>query len=59
MFLRGVGNVLDPVTRVRPVPTYGQIDFKTGGCVDDLSLAGNYPIGGCGTAPATTRCRSA
>jgi hypothetical protein len=50
MFLRGVGNVLDPVTRVRPVPTYGQIDFKTGGCVDDLSLAGKYPIGGCGTA---------
>ena len=50
MFLRGVGNVLDPVTRVRPVPTYGQIDFKTGGCVDDVRLAGAYPIGGCGTA---------
>ena len=50
MFLRGVGNVLDPVTRVRPVPSYGQIDFKTGGCVDALSLAGKYPIGGCGTA---------
>ena len=50
MFLRGVGNVLDPVTRVRPVPSYGQIDFKTGGCVDALSLAGIYGIGGCGTA---------
>jgi hypothetical protein len=50
MFLRGVGNVLDPVTRVRPVPSYGQIDFKTGGCVDDVSLAGKYGIGGCGTA---------
>jgi len=35
---------------VRPVPTYGQIDFKTGGCVDAVSLAGKYPIGGCGTA---------
>ena len=50
MFLRGVGNVLDPVTRVRPAPSYGQIDFKTGGCVDDIQLAGRYPIGGCGTA---------
>lgn len=50
MFLRGVGNVLDPVTRVRPVPSYGQIDFKTGGCVDGISLAGTYPIGGCGRA---------
>jgi len=50
MFLRGVGNVLDPVTRVRPVPTYGQIDFKTGGCVDDISLAGRFPLSGCGRA---------
>jgi len=50
MFLRGVGNVLDPVTRVRPVPEYGQIDFKTGGCVDDISLAGRYDIAGCGRA---------
>ena len=50
MFLRGVGNVLDPVTRVRPVPSYGQIDFKTGGCVDGLELAGIYGTGGCGTA---------
>jgi hypothetical protein len=50
MFLRGVGNVLDPVTRVRPVPNYGQIDFKTGGCVDDLALAGRYDLSGCGHA---------
>ena len=58
MFLRGVGNVLDPVTRVRPVPTYGQIDFKTAGCVDDVDFAGIYPTAAAG-APATMRCRSA
>ncbi len=50
MFLRGVGNVLDPVTRVRLVPNYGQIDFKTAGCVDGISLGGVYPMTGCGTA---------
>jgi hypothetical protein len=50
MFLRGVGNVLDPVTRVRLVPNYGQIDFKTAGCVDDLKLGGVYAMKGCGTA---------
>ncbi len=50
MFLRGVGNVLDPVTRVRPVPRYGQIDFKTAGCVDAVDLAGIYPTAGCGNA---------
>ncbi len=38
MFLRGVGNVLDPVTRVRPVPSYGQIDFKTAACLDGVDL---------------------
>jgi hypothetical protein len=48
MFLRGVGNVLDPVTRVRPAPSFGQIDFKTGGCVDGLAFAGRYAISGCG-----------
>ena len=41
MFLRGVGNVLDPVTRVRLVPNYGQIDFKTAGCVDGTRSAGS------------------
>ena len=50
MFLRGVGNVLDPVTRARLVPNYGQIDFKTAGCVDGISLGGVYPMTGCGTA---------
>ena len=59
MFLRGVGNMLDPVTRVRPVPSYGQIDFKTAGCVDDLSLDGHYADQRLRHAPATTRCSSA
>ncbi len=65
MFLRGVGNVLDPITRVRPAPSYGQIDFKTAGCVDGIKLAGKYPIAGCGTSTydalqvsATRRFRS-
>jgi hypothetical protein len=49
MFLRGVGNVLDPVTRVRLVPSYGQVDFKTAGCLDDVDL-GVYPTAGCGRA---------
>lgn len=49
MFLRGVGNILDPVTRVRPVPSFGQIDYKTAGCVDGLTIA-NYPVSGCGYA---------
>jgi hypothetical protein len=50
MFLRGVGNVLDPVTRARLVPNYGQIDFKTAGCVNDISLGGVYQLTGCGKA---------
>ena len=58
MFLRGVGNVLDPMTRVRPAPSYGQIDFKTGGCVDGLSLAGKYQSAAV-ARHSTTRCRSA
>ena len=49
MFLRGVGNILDPVTRVRPAPSFGQIDYKTAGCVDGLTIA-NYPVSGCGYA---------
>jgi hypothetical protein len=49
MFLRGVGNVLNPVTRVRPVPSFGQIDYKTAGCVDGLTIAG-FPVSGCGYA---------
>jgi len=49
MFLRGVGNTLDINTRARPVPSFGQIDYKTAGCVDGLSIAG-YPVTGCGKA---------
>ena len=59
MFLRGVGNVLDPVTRVRLVPNYGQIDFKTAGCVDGSKLGGVYPTSGLRHGAATTRCSSA
>ncbi len=49
MFLRGVGNILNPATRVRPVPSFGQIDYKTAGCVDGLTIAG-FPVSGCGYA---------
>jgi len=64
MFLRGVANTLDLTTRVRQVPSYGQIDYKTSGCVDDLTINGNA-IHGCGRAiyhalqlSATRRFRS-
>ena len=49
MFLRGVANTLDPVTRVRPQPSFGQIDYKTSGCLDGLVINGNA-ITGCGEA---------
>jgi len=49
MFLRGVGNILNVNTRARLQPTYGQIDYKTAGCVDGLTIAG-YPVTGCGYA---------
>jgi outer membrane receptor protein involved in Fe transport len=49
MFLRGVANTMDPVTRIRPVPAYGQIDYKTSGCLDGLVINGNA-ITGCGEA---------
>jgi len=49
MFLRGVGNTLDPVTRTRLVPTYGQIDYKTSGCLDGLVISGQA-VKGCGYA---------
>ena len=49
MFLRGVGNTLDPVTRVRLQPTYGQVDYKTSGCLDGLTIAGQA-VSGCGYA---------
>ena len=31
LFLRGVANLFDPVTQLRPRPEYGQVDFKTSG----------------------------
>ena len=64
MFLRGVGNTLDLVTRQRLQPNYGQIDYKTGGCLDGLTIAGQA-VHGCGYAEynalqisATRRFRS-
>lgn len=64
MFLRGVANVLDFNTRVRPQPSYGQIDYKTSGCVDGLVVNGQA-LSGCGRASydalqlsATRRFRS-
>lgn len=49
MFLRGVANVFDDATRVRPFPAVGQVDFKTSGCLDGLTLTGR-PVTGCGRA---------
>ncbi len=49
MFLRGVANTLDFNTRTRLVPTYGQIDYKTSGCVDGLTINGKA-LAGCGEA---------
>jgi hypothetical protein len=64
MFLRGVANTLDPITRARPVPSVGQVDYKTSGCLDGLVINGNA-ITGCGRASynalqlsATRRFRS-
>ena len=48
MFLRGVANIIDPVTRVRPVPSFGQIDYKTSGCLD--GTINGYGVSGCGKA---------
>ena len=41
MFLRGVANTFDNATRVRPVPSVGQVDYKTSGCLDGLVINGN------------------
>jgi len=64
MFLRGVANTFDNVTRVRQVPSVGQVDYKTSGCVDGLVINGNS-ISGCGRSQydalqisATRRFRS-
>ena len=42
-------NTFDNVTRVRPVPAVGQVDYKTSGCLDGLVINGNA-ISGCGEA---------
>jgi len=49
MFLRGVANTLSFATRVREVPSVGQVDYKTSGCLDGLVINGNT-ITGCGRA---------
>ncbi len=49
MFLRGVANTLSFDTRAREVPSVGQVDYKTSGCVDGLVINGNA-IRGCGYA---------
>jgi len=49
MFLRGVANTLDFNTRTRQQPAYGQIDYKTAGCLDGLVI-NNQAIHGCGRA---------
>jgi hypothetical protein len=49
MFLRGVANTLDLNTRVRQAPAVGQVDYKTSGCLDGLTVNGQA-ITGCGRA---------
>jgi hypothetical protein len=49
MFLRGVGNTLDFNTRTRLAPTVGQVDYKTSGCLDGLTISGQK-VTGCGYA---------
>ncbi len=49
MFLRGVANTFDNTTRLREVPSVGQVDYKTSGCVDGLVINGNA-LSGCGRA---------
>ena len=58
MFLRGVANTLDNARASRPVPSVGQVDYKTSGCLDGLVINGNADQR-LRRAPATTRCRSA
>ena len=48
MFIRGVANTFSPTTLLRPRPEYGQIDYKTSGCLDE-SIAG-FQTTGCGSA---------
>ena len=49
MFVRGVANTIDALTRMRPQPAYGQIDYKSAGCLEGLVIDGQA-IHGCGRA---------
>jgi carboxypeptidase family protein/TonB-dependent receptor-like protein len=49
MFLRGIANTLDFNTRTRLAPLVGQVDYKTSGCVDGLTISGQA-VKGCGEA---------
>jgi hypothetical protein len=50
MFLRGVANTLSVgALPAREQPTFGQIDYKTSGCVDGLTINGQV-LSGCGEA---------
>ena len=57
MFLRGVANTFDNVTRQRQAPSVGQVDYKTSGCLDGLVINGNPSAAA--EKRATTPCRSA
>ena len=57
MFIRGVANMLDFGHSRRLQPTFGQIDYKTSGCVDGLVI--NRPDDPrLRLRRATTRCSS-
>jgi hypothetical protein len=49
MFIRGVANTINPATLTRLVPFYGEVDYKTSGCLDGAVINGNV-INGCGRA---------
>ena len=59
MFLRGVGNVLDPVTRVRPVPQLRADRLQDRGLCRRRRPGGHLPDRRLRLRAATTRCRSA
>jgi hypothetical protein len=50
MFIRGVANVFHDATRVREVPSVGQVDYKSSGCVLDGRVINGRTIRGCGRA---------
>ena len=41
MFIRGVANTINPALATRLVPTYGEVDYKTSGCLDGAVISGN------------------